>query len=544
MATTEPRPSRASEGTTLMPSPSRPVSAAPPVRRLAILVGMVLTLVVLTLPVGPATAEGYQMMLPDLHDDGSTTATYAQDGCFVDPLGDVDRGESRADGPQADMDLFCINYTADVLEVAIRIPQGTDPATDPMWDDFGAGIAYGYFAADGAQREIQLSTQNSDNRLRYLVLEGSGFGTPELICDGTATFQADRSYSAQVPASCIAGPEEIRLTAVARYGQSSGGQDPLLDFAPYDGGFLAVPRTLPEGGEQVSRFAGATRLETAIAASQASYADGAAGAVLVALADNFPDAVVAAPLAFARNAPVLLTPRTSVPDAVLAEARRALGGTGEVILLGGTAALSADVADAFRDEGHTVSRVSGDSRFTTAVAVARAANPAPRTIFLAGAGDFPDALVAAAAAPSFTGVAVLVDAAGAPAAVQGYLDDNPEAEVFVIGRTAAEAMPEVPSTNRIVGRNPGETSAFLARAYPLSVTEVAVATYETFPDGLAGGAYAASRGIPMLLSARDAVPAAVLDELAERAPLDQVTLFGGTAALGDTVAGQLASALR
>ena len=136
MATTEPRPSRASEGTTLMPSPSRPVSAAPPVRRLAVLVGMVLTLVVLTLPVGPATAEGYQMMLPDLHDDGSTTATYAQDGCFVDPLGDVDRGESALAGT-----LPCATGDSQWTRRTGQCDGWVVPTSQPLRNSSEAGLA-------------------------------------------------------------------------------------------------------------------------------------------------------------------------------------------------------------------------------------------------------------------------------------------------------------------------------------------------------------------------------------------------------------------
>ena len=106
--------------------------------------------------------------------------------------------------------------------------------------------------------------------------------------------------------------------------------------------------------------------------------------------------------------------RTPCQESVREEALRAMGGPGEVVLLGGTAALADSIATTFEGDGHTVSRAAGDSRFSTSVEVARAANPNPSTIFLAFGGDFPDALIAGATAPTFGGVAVLVDRTGIP----------------------------------------------------------------------------------------------------------------------------------
>src|SRR5690606_27239650 len=61
---------------------------------------------------------------------------------------------------------------------------------------------------------------------------------------------------------------------------------------------------------KLSRLAGADRYSTAIQISKAQFADKAASAVVLAPGTDYPDALVAAPLAKATNAPLLLTSGT------------------------------------------------------------------------------------------------------------------------------------------------------------------------------------------------------------------------------------------
>lgn len=473
-------------------------------------------------------------------DDGGTSSTFQVAGCYRDATGDVRRG---VDGPlepapQADVTEYCLDYNAASLGVSMTVPQGTDPATDRTWDNLGAGAVFLYETVAGAPREIQLSTQRGDGVFEYFVLEGTV--SPSLVCSGNAVFDAG-TYRASIPADCLDAADQLQVMAGFLYERSSGAASALTDLAPADGEFVEIPRTAPAGADRVTRLAGGSRVETAIAISQASFQDGQAGAVVVALADNFPDALVAAPLAVARQAPVLLTPGTSVPESVLSETQRALGGTGDVILLGGTAALSPAVVTAFESAGHEVTRIAGDSRFATSVAVAEAANPNPERIVLAFGGDFPDALLAGALAPTRNGVAVLVDRSGVPGVVQEYLDANPSAQTLTMGNVATEAFPGADSA--VTGSTPSLISGALLSVYPPG-GEVAVASVEAFPDGLAGGAYAAARGIPLVLSPRDSMTEVLLQDLGEFGPYEQITFLGGVAALSETTAGQAAAHLQ
>ena len=76
------------------------------------------------------------------------------------------------------------------------------------------------------------------------------------------------------------------------------------------GGGAAVPVVT---GARVSRVAGTDRIATAVAVSQGSFPAGNAGAVVLARADDYPDALVGGPLAAAKNAPLLLTEGSTLP---------------------------------------------------------------------------------------------------------------------------------------------------------------------------------------------------------------------------------------
>ncbi|MHB8671700.1 MAG: cell wall-binding repeat-containing protein, partial [Acidimicrobiales bacterium] len=155
-------------------------------------------------------------------------------------------------------------------------------------------------------------------------------------------------------------------------------------------------------GYAVTRLAGADRFETAalIATSAFSVAD----SVIVASADSVTDALAANFLAGVEQAPILLVGRDLPlpPSTVWAlEQLR----TKNIIVAGGPAAVSADVADALAARNSTsgaggrigVSRVGGDSRLDTMVSLAELAGQPGAvdgrpTALLAGVDATPDAL--------------------------------------------------------------------------------------------------------------------------------------------------------
>lgn len=460
----------------------------------------------------------------------------AASGCLTDDTDDVTAGLDGpvVDRPRSDVIEWCVDYDAENLTLAVEVSEPTDPLFDSTWDDFGAAIVMFFEDAQGRSRTLQMAKGSSDESFEHFVFETDG----AIACQGPASF-VDATYTATVSEECLVAPGEVSVQVAAFYGRDSSGtfEQSARDYAP-DLGFVTVPQSEVAGSETVTRLAGPERVATAIEISRASFADGQADEVIVASSEAFPDAVVAAPLAVTVNGPVLLTPSAALPAMVLEEITRAAGAGAPVRIMGGTLAVSAAVEQALVDAGHAVTRVAGRNRFETSVAAAEAANSDPQNILLAYGGEFGAALVSGAAAPLLAATVVLIDAGGIPEAVQQYLDSHPDAKKFPVGAAAIEAAP--PLDGAVLGDTAAAVSVAMAEIYP-DTDAVALASAERFPDGLAGGAYAARRRIPLLLSARDFVQTSVLEFLRSEGPWQQITFFGGTAALSDTVAGQAAS---
>ena len=138
----------------------------------------------------------------------------------------------------------------------------------------------------------------------------------------------------------------------------------------------AVADALSADGLTVQRLSGPSRIETAIAVARnlAPQADTAilarAGGVEGNPTSGFAATLAAGGWAAAPGWPVLLT-----QTEVLTGSTRdylATAGISTVNIVGGTAAVSEAVADALREMGMTVERVSGPDRAATAIAIAGA----------------------------------------------------------------------------------------------------------------------------------------------------------------------------
>jgi putative cell wall-binding protein len=169
---------------------------------------------------------------------------------------------------------------------------------------------------------------------------------------------------------------------------------------------LALGGATPAGAAATSvTIAGATRYGTAAAVAAAAFPTGSInGITVLASGENFPDGLTASGLAGTLNSPILLTPGA----ALAAETINALGTlkTNTVDVVGGAAAVSANVIAQLKAFGYTVNVIAGADRYGTASAVAAAMaaikplgtfNSLPTAILATGA-NFPDALSAGVAA--------------------------------------------------------------------------------------------------------------------------------------------------
>ena len=150
-------------------------------------------------------------------------------------------------------------------------------------------------------------------------------------------------------------------------------------------------------------------------------------AVLVA-ARAAADALAVAGPAAAAGMPILLTN----PDELPAATAEALEGRSRVLIVGGPAVVSEDVAATVAAGGAQVRRISGDDRFQTAVAVGQHFDLFGGDLALAAADGFADALAGGPHAAAHGLPLLFTDAQGLPAG-ESYLRDR----VTVYGGEAA-----------------------------------------------------------------------------------------------------------
>jgi putative cell wall-binding protein len=290
----------------------------------------------------------------------------------------------------------------------------------------------------------------------------------------------------------------------------------------------------------VERLGGADRYEVAIRASKAAF-PGGADVVYLASGATFADALAGSAAAGTDGGPVLLVQRDSASQGVLDELVRLSPGT--IIILGGTASISAELEQSLQYLPATVERVDGDDRYEVTTSLARLTfGTTSDMIYVASGQTFPDALSAGAAAGSWNVPVLLTGKDGLPEPVLALLRDEMMLEdIIVVGgpSTISEAVVEqlgqFGDVTRIGGTDRYDVSAATsAQAFCASSTTVFVASGRVFPDALSGSAAAIAMGAPVLLVTPDAIPAPVLAELDRLRP-QQIKVLGGPSTISDSV---------
>lgn len=304
--------------------------------------------------------------------------------------------------------LTATAVTASAAEVdAANLPTGSAAAQRVAGDNRAATAAAAAAKAfpGGARSALIARSDSFPDALAAAYLAGTR-KVPILLTDQAA-----------IPRATLAAIDELGVTSVTLLGLES-----------------AIPANISEafarnlGEENVTRLGGQDRFETAstiaLAGSdqvgQAPNLTDSTGpdlrTAIVALGTNFPDALSAGPLSYANQHPILLVGTDTLPSIT----RFTLEDTGlnikQVIITGGTVAVSKAVEDQIRDLDNLTSvvRVAGDTRTATAVEmglVTRDALDWPAdTVALATGRNFPDALTLAPLAAATQSTLFLSDA--------------------------------------------------------------------------------------------------------------------------------------
>lgn len=310
---------------------------------------------------------------------------------------------------------------------------------------------------------------------------------------------------------------------------------------------------------QFHRVAGADAPGTAAQIATATFPNGAS-TVLLARDDYYPDALAGNFLAGNLGAPILLTqPAGPVPSETLT-ALQTLGAK-DVIILGGTEAVSQAQQEALTGLGYSVTRIAGNDRFGTMEAVAEASGTTvgtdpkgERTAILVTGSNFRDALSAGPLSYA-EHLPIVLTAGGSPTL-------SPEAvstlatlkiqHVLIVGGTAAvtaQAAAQLDSgatlaplqitVARDAGADGPATAEVLAQDevanWGFSTTGFGLARGDWFPDALVAGSEAGLAKQPILLTPDpyETGPSATYAQ-AHAATLTSGTAFGGVCALADS----------
>lgn len=299
------------------------------------------------------------------------------------------------------------------------------------------------------------------------------------------------------------------------------------------------------------RVEGRTRIDTAIELSKDTFDQ--AQVVVIATAYNFPDALSAAPLAHAVNAPILLTDKSKLPSAVADEIMRL--GADTAYIIGGEAAVGPEVELALQALGLNVIRVGGKDRFSTAVLVANElAKALNKThfdrVYIATGMNYPDALAAGGIAAADGSPILLVKADWAPQSVYEFINNYNVSETIVVGGPSVISdaiMNTFPNTARLYGRTRFDTGiAVVNHAVTnlgFNTTTIYIATGLNYPDALAAGAVVAKTRCPMILVPTTSLYKyqSIIDFLDSHPEIRNVKVVGGENAVPQAIVEEVLS---
>lgn len=382
-----------------------------------------------------------------------------------------------------------------------------------------------------------------------VTLPGVAVADPVWSPDGSAIAYVDGlSNTAHAKVHTISDPAGTDTDLTALMGQTGGGD---VGWAP---AARPTPTPTPAAGPAtVHRIRGTDRYATARLVSQAQWAAGSANAVVLARGDQAPDALAGVPLAAHMHGPLLLTDPNSLDRATNTEIARVTGGPSPaktIYILGGDAAVSPSIESSLRSAGYHVIRYQGADRYRTALAVAGAFGNTSHVIVATGR-NFPDALAAGPLGAVENAPIVLSDDNTFDPATAAFVLSHQE--IDPVGGYAQRAVATLRTAGRTVdGAVSGPTRYGTAAAVASAVAQatgrapaaVGVASGATFPDALTGGAYAANAGIPLLITEPTTLSSPSQARLSGWInSLTAVTVFGGHAAVSDSVLGAIAASV-
>ncbi|OAA87028.1 cell wall-binding repeat-containing protein [Clostridium coskatii] len=262
----------------------------------------------------------------------------------------------------------------------------------------------------------------------------------------------------------------------------------------------------------VQRLSGQNRIDTALDIAKAAY-PGKISNVVIASAQDYPDALSGSVLSYKLNAPMLLVGSTDEDQQkVISYIKSCMDNTGSVYMLGGNGAVSKGFEDKVTANGFkNITRLGGADRYETSEKIAEKLNVNKETpVVIVSGEDYADAASISNIAAVNQYPILLVRKNEISDTIKKEISTINPTKVFIIGlqgsidteveNTVAQIIPiEKSNITRIGGSDRYETSLEVGKYFKLDGNEACIASGNNFPDALAGSIYAGKHNAPIVL---------------------------------------------
>lgn len=425
----------------------------------------------------------------------------------------------------------------------------------------GYSLAYKLLLRRAGVPAVYVGSDSMQHAWNMVQMEDNGWYHVDVTWDDpilhTSTYPEgnDGGYFRDVSHDLFLRCDSTMRDELNHYGWAAAYTSPYADYVNREYPEYKGPARPVSG---MYRTAGGTRYAT-MAALLPKAPWKAGRTVVLASGSNYPDALAAASLAGAYDAPIVLTE----PNSLSVDAADMIEQLSPKIIyvVGGEAAVSKATVDAaayYAADGCKVFRIAGNTRLETSLAIAkrvRQKSTASDTLIVATGFNYADALSVSPYAFAYKAPIFLCGSNGLSADAISYISGAGFKRAILVGGTAV--VPErvkqqltgagisSSSITRLAGDTRYETSAKImshAVSAGMNVSNVYLATGRNFPDALAAGPVAGKSRAPLLL-VDPGIEYAHTVLANYRGKVNVATVVGGTSAVSATDALSLARTL-
>ncbi|MBY6037090.1 N-acetylmuramoyl-L-alanine amidase [Fictibacillus nanhaiensis] len=287
---------------------------------------------------------------------------------------------------------------------------------------------------------------------------------------------------------------------------------------------------MPQSEAAESRIDGKNRFEVAVNVSKNGWSR--SNTVIVTNYLAYADALSASPLAYKKDAPILLTQNNHITPITKNEINRL--NAKEAVIIGGTGSISNHAENELKSMGLSVTRIDGKDRFVVAQNIAMQLSNKGKAVIAYGL-NFPDALAIAPFAARNEYPILLSSNDSLPSATKNALKDKNITSTYIIGGEASvsnSVKNQLPSPIRIGGANRFEVAENVIRQLNLTTQTAFLSSGLDFADALTGSVLAAKKNAPLLLT----IPARLPNEtksIIQDKTIRTFTILGGPASVNN-----------